>query len=241
LKPPPSLLKTSIIIHHHRRTTHRFHHHSFIEYIIIHHYPSQSSMRCLILILSLILCIATSVSAFTPGAYKYRSSKSINNKPVLIGSKTGGHISSSSRSSSSRRSTSLSAAAKSGAPKKKKAKKKKSAKKATKSSEAEAAVPAENEVEVVTFRKPEFVSRIAEKTGMSKADSEAALSAVLETITEEVASGKRISMLGFGTFKLTHRKARKGRNPKTGEPIDIAASKSPSFSAGKAFKERCNL
>ena len=57
---------------------------------------------------------------------------------------------------------------------------------------------------------------------------------------QEVAAGKRISMLGFGTFKLTHRKARKGRNPKTGEPIDIAASNSPSFTAGKAFKERCN-
>lgn len=58
---------------------------------------------------------------------------------------------------------------------------------------------------------------------------------------QEVAAGKRISMLGFGTFKLTSRKARKGRNPKTGEPIDIAASKTPSFSAGKAFKERCNM
>ena len=57
---------------------------------------------------------------------------------------------------------------------------------------------------------------------------------------QNVAAGKRISMLGFGTFKLTRRKARKGRNPKTGEEIDIKASNSPSFSAGKAFKERCN-
>lgn len=58
--------------------------------------------------------------------------------------------------------------------------------------------------------------------------------------TQNVAQGKRISMLGFGTFKLTHRAARKGRNPKTGEEIQIKASKTPSFSAGKAFKEKCN-
>ena len=55
-----------------------------------------------------------------------------------------------------------------------------------------------------------------------------------------MAAGKRISMLGFGTFKLTNRAARVGRNPKTGEEIQIKASKTPSFSAGKAFKEKCN-
>jgi DNA-binding protein HU-beta len=59
-------------------------------------------------------------------------------------------------------------------------------------------------------------------------------------IIQNVAAGKRISMLGFGTFKLTHRKARKGRNPKTGEEIQIKASNTPSFSAGKSFKEKCN-
>uniref|UniRef100_A0A6U3TZN0 DNA-binding protein HU n=1 Tax=Ditylum brightwellii TaxID=49249 RepID=A0A6U3TZN0_9STRA len=91
-----------------------------------------------------------------------------------------------------------------------------------------------------TFKKAEFVSSIAEKTGFTKADSEAALAAVLETITEEVALGKRISLLGFGTFKLSYRKARKGRNPKTGEEIDIKESFSPSFSASKAFKEKVN-
>eukprot|EP00553_Chaetoceros_curvisetus_P005424 CAMPEP_0204623714 /NCGR_PEP_ID=MMETSP0717-20131115/9474_1 /ASSEMBLY_ACC=CAM_ASM_000666 /TAXON_ID=230516 /ORGANISM="Chaetoceros curvisetus" /LENGTH=161 /DNA_ID=CAMNT_0051638883 /DNA_START=25 /DNA_END=510 /DNA_ORIENTATION=+ len=135
----------------------------------------------------------------------------------------------------SRKPTAIKAAAGTGPAKKKKKtvkKKKKTAKKA-----AAAAAPKE---EVVTFRKPEFVASIAQKTGMSKQDSEAALAAVLETISENVADGKRISMLGFGTFKLTHRKARKGRNPKTGEEIDIKASNTPSFSAGKAFKERCN-
>mmetsp|Transcript_9390 Transcript_9390/g.14053 ORF Transcript_9390/g.14053 Transcript_9390/m.14053 type:complete len:173 (+) Transcript_9390:80-598(+) len=134
----------------------------------------------------------------------------------------------------SRRTTALKAAE--GAPaKKKKAVKKKTVKK---KAPAKAAVAEKETVE--TFRKPEFVGSIAEKTGMSKQDSEAALAAVLETISENVAAGKRISMLGFGTFKLTRRKARKGRNPKTGEEIDIKASNSPSFSAGKAFKERCN-
>lgn len=135
----------------------------------------------------------------------------------------------------SRRTTALNAAEGAPAKKKKKAVKKKTVKK---KAPAKAAVAEKETVE--TFRKPEFVGSIAEKTGMSKQDSEAALAAVLETISENVAAGKRISMLGFGTFKLTRRKARKGRNPKTGDEIDIKASNSPSFSAGKAFKERCN-
>ena len=93
---------------------------------------------------------------------------------------------------------------------------------------------------VETVRKADFVASIAEKTGFSKADSEQAFNAVVETIQEEVSSGKKISMIGFGTWKLTHRAARKGRNPKTGEEIDIRASKSPIFTASKTFKERCN-
>lgn len=122
------------------------------------------------------------------------------------------------------------------AKKKKTGAKKKAAKKKTAAKKV-----AEPEPEpVVTVRKPEFVASIAEKTGMTKADSEAALAAVLETISEEVAAGKRISMVGFGTFKLTRRAARAGRNPRTGEAIEIKASNSPSFSAGKAFKEKCN-
>ena len=103
---------------------------------------------------------------------------------------------------------------------------------------------AKKEVEAepeVTVRKAEFITKMIEKTGMTKADAESALSAVIDTITEEVSSGKKVSMVGFGTFKLTKRAARKGRNPKTGEEIDIAASNSPSFSAGKSFKERCNM
>ena len=140
---------------------------------------------------------------------------------------------------SSRKPTAIRAAAADGAAKKKKTVKKK--KKAVKKKKAApAAAKKEEAPPVETFRKPEFIASIAEKTGMSKADSEAALAAVLETITENVAAGKRISMLGFGTFKLTRRAARKGRNPKTGEEIQIQASNSPSFSAGKAFKAKCN-
>uniref|UniRef100_A0A7S2W3F4 DNA-binding protein HU n=1 Tax=Eucampia antarctica TaxID=49252 RepID=A0A7S2W3F4_9STRA len=89
-------------------------------------------------------------------------------------------------------------------------------------------------------RKPQLVAKIAEKTGMTKADSDAALAAVLESIVEEVSAGNKVSMIGFGTFKLTSRAARKGRNPKTGETIDIKASNRPAFTVGKAFKERCN-
>eukprot|EP00591_Stephanopyxis_turris_P000314 CAMPEP_0195523822 /NCGR_PEP_ID=MMETSP0794_2-20130614/23266_1 /TAXON_ID=515487 /ORGANISM="Stephanopyxis turris, Strain CCMP 815" /LENGTH=165 /DNA_ID=CAMNT_0040653903 /DNA_START=66 /DNA_END=563 /DNA_ORIENTATION=+ len=118
-------------------------------------------------------------------------------------------------------------AAKKAAPKKKAATKKKSAAKKTVAKEE-------------AFRKADFVAAIAEKTGMSKADSETALAAVIGAITEQVASGKKVSLQGFGTFKLSHRAARKGRNPRTGEEIDIKASNSPSFSASKTFKETCN-
>lgn len=95
--------------------------------------------------------------------------------------------------------------------------------------------------EVVNFKKAEFVSAIATKTGLTKSDSELALSAVLSIITEEVGTNrKRISLPGFGTFKLSYRKARKGRNPKTGDEIDIKESYSPSFTASKSFKDLCN-
>ncbi|GMI60895.1 hypothetical protein ScalyP_jg2165 [Parmales sp. scaly parma] len=90
------------------------------------------------------------------------------------------------------------------------------------------------------LKKAEFVALVAEKAGLSKVHAEAALAAVIDTITAEVAGGKKISILGFGTFKLTQRQARMGRNPKTGEPISIKASKSPSFSSSKTFKEKCN-
>jgi DNA-binding protein HU-beta len=124
------------------------------------------------------------------------------------------------------------------------AKKKSSSTAATtrkKSSKKVAKDDKDEDAEVINFKKAEFVSAIASKTGLTKAESENALSSILSIITEELAVGKkRISLPGFGTFKLTYRAARKGRNPKTGEEIDISESYSPSFSASKTFKDLCN-
>lgn len=116
----------------------------------------------------------------------------------------------------------LAAAAKAGAGKKKKSVKK-------------AAKP-----EVENFKKSEFVASVAEKTGFTKAESEDALTAVLETIAEQMALEKKITLVGFGTFQAKDRAARKGRNPRTGEEIDIPASKAPTFSASKALKNFVN-
>merc|ERR1719188_1878503 len=91
-----------------------------------------------------------------------------------------------------------------------------------------------------TLSKSDFISRISDKTGSTKKDSEIALAAVIDVIKEEAAAGKRINISGFGTFKLTYRAARKGRNPRTGEAIDIRESYSPSFSASQTFKDACN-
>merc|ERR1719410_1125827 len=91
-----------------------------------------------------------------------------------------------------------------------------------------------------TFNKSDFISKLSDKTGLKKKDSEGALAAVVDIIQEEVAAGKRINILGFGTFKLNYRAARKGRNPRTGEEIDIRESYSPSFSASQTFKDACN-
>lgn len=91
-----------------------------------------------------------------------------------------------------------------------------------------------------TFRKAEFIAAVALKTGMNKKDSETALKAVLDVVQEQVGSGKRVNLAGFGTFTLKQRAARKGRNPQTGEELQIAASKSPGFSPAKAWKDAVN-
>ena len=85
--------------------------------------------------------------------------------------------------------------------------------------------------------KIELVSAVAEKTGLSKKDSEKVVSAVFSTITEELAKGEKFSLVGFGTFEVKERPARPGVNPRTKQPITIAASKSVSFKAGKGLKE----
>ncbi len=87
------------------------------------------------------------------------------------------------------------------------------------------------------MNKKELIAAVAEKTGATKVNAEAAINAVVEAISEELANGGEISLTGFGSFKVKERAARNGRNPLTGEAISIAASKAPVFKAGKALKE----
>jgi DNA-binding protein HU-beta len=86
------------------------------------------------------------------------------------------------------------------------------------------------------MNKADLVNEVA-KALKTKKDAQAAVDVVLSSITEALGKGDAVSLVGFGTFKVTERKARKGRNPQTGEEIYIAASKVPKFVAGKALKE----
>lgn len=85
--------------------------------------------------------------------------------------------------------------------------------------------------------KAELVEKVAEKTGLTKKDSGRALDAVFEAITEALAGGQRVQLVGFGSFEVRRRAARKGRNPQTGKEIQISARRVPAFKAGKALKE----
>ena len=86
----------------------------------------------------------------------------------------------------------------------------------------------------------ELVAAIAEKTELSKKDAEKALKAFTDVVAEELKKGEKIQLVGFGTFEVSERAAREGRNPQTGEAMQIAASKSPKFKAGKALKDALN-
>ena len=90
------------------------------------------------------------------------------------------------------------------------------------------------------MNKTELVAAMAEKTQLSKKDAEAALKAFTEVVTEELKKGEKIQLVGFGTFEVSERAAREGRNPQTGETMTIAASKAPKFKAGKALKDLVN-
>ena len=90
------------------------------------------------------------------------------------------------------------------------------------------------------MNKSELIEQIAKRSGLPLAGSRKALDALLETVGEALASGDRVQLVGFGTFKVTERSAREGRNPQTGETIEIPASKNPVFKAGKALKEAVN-
>ena len=87
------------------------------------------------------------------------------------------------------------------------------------------------------MNKAELVSAVAEKTGMSKKDSEKAVNAAFDTITEALAAGDKVQLVGFGAFEVKERGARIGRNPKTKEEVEIPASRVASFKVGKALKE----
>jgi len=85
--------------------------------------------------------------------------------------------------------------------------------------------------------KAELISAVAEKSGLTKKDSDKAVTAMIDAITEALVSGDKVSLVGFGTFEVKDRAARKGINPRTKEPMPIPASKLPAFKAGKALKE----
>ena len=87
------------------------------------------------------------------------------------------------------------------------------------------------------MNKQELVAAMAEKANLSKKDAEAAVAAVIDSITDALKAGDKVALVGFGTFSVKARAARTGKNPQTGETIQIAACKAPAFAAGKALKD----
>ena len=87
------------------------------------------------------------------------------------------------------------------------------------------------------MNKTELAAAVAEKAALSKKDAEKAVAAFIDTITEQLAAGDKVQLVGFGTFEVRSRSARQGRDPRTNSPITIPASKVPAFKAGKAFKD----
>ncbi len=90
------------------------------------------------------------------------------------------------------------------------------------------------------MNKQELINAVAEKAGLSKKDTEAAVNAVINTITDALAEGDTVKIVGFGNFEVKTRAARQGRNPSTNEPIEIPACKAPVFKAAKALKDAVN-
>jgi len=88
--------------------------------------------------------------------------------------------------------------------------------------------------------KNELIAKIADDTDLSKADATRAVDAVFETISSQLSGGEEVRLVGFGTFSVSQRRATEGRNPRTGEKIQIPASKQPKFKAGKQLKEAVN-
>ena len=90
------------------------------------------------------------------------------------------------------------------------------------------------------MNKTELAAAVAEKAEISKKDSEKALKAFVDVITEQLKAGDKVQLVGFGTFEVSERAAREGRNPQTGKTMKIAACKAPKFKAGKALKDAIN-
>lgn len=90
------------------------------------------------------------------------------------------------------------------------------------------------------MNKSELIDSIAASADISKASAGRALDAAIDAVTSELKAGGQVSLVGFGTFSVKERAARAGRNPQTGETIQIKAAKIPSFKAGKALKDACN-
>ena len=90
------------------------------------------------------------------------------------------------------------------------------------------------------MKKDELISKIAEKANLSKKDADAAVKAFTETVQEVLAAGDTITLVGFGTFTVKKRAARNGKNPRTGEMMQIAACNSPTFKAGRVLKDAVN-
>ena len=90
------------------------------------------------------------------------------------------------------------------------------------------------------MKKSDLIAKIAEKAGLTKKDAEKSLNAFIETVTETLAAGDKIALVGFGTFETKKRAARQGKNPQTGAVINIAASTVPTFKAGRGLKDAVN-
>ena len=90
------------------------------------------------------------------------------------------------------------------------------------------------------MNKTELIAAVAEKAEISKKDAEKAIKAFTDVVADELVKGEKVQLVGFGTFEVSERAERAGRNPKTSEPMTIAASKSPKFKAGKALKDMVN-
>ena len=90
------------------------------------------------------------------------------------------------------------------------------------------------------MNKTELIAAIAEQAEISKKDSEKALKAFIDVITDQLKKGDKVQLVGFGTFEVSERAAREGRNPQTGKTMKIAACKAPKFKAGKALKDAIN-